>query len=85
MIDRAPYLNTASGKLPGISAKFMYQLTLGKMLQPEAKAVDDQVVSYLRAANVQWHRLDLTDVATMFASPKEIQALRLEIWRSSGL
>jgi len=77
MIERAPYLVTAEGKLPAIQAKFMYQLTLGKMLQPEAKSVEDQIVPYLRAANVQWHRLDLTDVATMFASANEIKALRL--------
>lgn len=78
MFDRAPYLITATGRLLAIQAKFMYQLTLGKMLQPEAKAVDDHVVPYLRAANVQWHRLDLTDVATMFAGTNEIKALRLE-------
>lgn len=79
MINRAPYLDTSDVSQPAIQAKFMYQLTLGKMLQPEAKTAGDRSVSYLRAANVQWHRLDLTDVATMYASDNEINSLRLEV------
>ncbi len=77
MLDLTPYLATPNGRLVAIQAKFMYELTLGKMLQPEAKGPADRAVAYLRAANVQWHRLDLADVATMFANDSEIRALRL--------
>jgi type I restriction enzyme, S subunit len=79
MNDRAPYLDASDVRLPAVQAKFMYQLTLGKMLQPEPKTADDRAVAYLRAANVQWHRLDLTDVATMYASEDDIKSLRVQL------
>jgi len=41
-----------------------YEVALGKMLSPKARAGDAQV-PYIRNANVQWGRLDLSDVATM--------------------
>ena len=78
MTERAPYLLAGDGRPEAIQAKFMYQLTLGKMLQPEMKAASDRPVSYLRAANVQWHHLELTDVATMFASDDEVESLGLQ-------
>lgn len=79
MNDRAPYLDASDVRVPAVQAKFMYRLTLGKMLQPEPKTANDRAVAYLRAANVQWHRLDLTDIATMYASEEEIDSLRLEV------
>lgn len=57
--------------------KRAFRIDLGKMLQPAQQNPDDFEVPYLRAANVQWNRLALDDIATMWASPPEIEALRL--------
>lgn len=55
-----------------------YQVALGKMLQPEPKSETDIEVPYLRAANIQWDHVDVSDVKSMYASKKEIDSLRLE-------
>lgn len=47
-----------------------YEVALGKMLSPKARLGDEQV-PYLRNANVQWGRFDLSDVATMSIPPSE--------------
>jgi type I restriction enzyme S subunit len=47
-----------------------YEVQLGKKLYREFTEGDGQV-PYLRNANVQWNRLDLSDVATMTFSCKE--------------
>ncbi len=54
-----------------------YEIALGKMLSPTARVGDAQV-PYIRNANVQWGRLDLSDVATMSipVSERERFALR---------
>jgi type I restriction enzyme S subunit len=54
-----------------------YEVALGKMLSPKARAGAEQV-PYMRNANVQWGRLDLSDVATMSipASERERYSLK---------
>lgn len=54
-----------------------YEVALGKMLSPKTRTGDAQV-PYMRNANVQWGRLDLSDVATMCipASERERYTLR---------
>ena len=47
---------------PTVSTNF--ELTLGKMLNPEAADGDEQF-PYLRNLNVQWDRLELDDLASM--------------------
>ncbi len=47
-----------------------YEVQLGKMMSPKARACNSQV-PYMRNANVQWGRLDLSDVATMSIAESE--------------
>ena len=54
------------------------EMRLGKMLSPASK-LGHRVVPYLRNANVQWNRFDLTDVAEMDFSDKQEAALSLRI------
>ncbi len=53
--------------------KYLYDILLGKMLQPEPRRADDREVPYLRAANVQWDGVRLDDFQTMYASDEEIK------------
>lgn len=54
-----------------------YKVTLGKMLQPSKKSSKDELCSYLRAANIQSHGIDISDVKEMWFAPQERHALRL--------
>lgn len=47
-----------------------YSVQLGKMMSPAAIKGGSQI-PYMRNANVQWNRLDLSDVATMSFNEKE--------------
>lgn len=49
---------------------------LGRQRSPD-KAHGDNLVPYLRAANVRWTGLDLSDVKTMQFSPEEVETFRL--------
>ncbi|WP_215751628.1 restriction endonuclease subunit S [Gluconobacter sp. P5E10] len=55
-----------------------YTVRLGKMLQTELKSVDDVKCNYLRAANIQWSGVDISDVRSMWLSPWERNQLRLQ-------
>jgi type I restriction enzyme S subunit len=55
-----------------------YQVTLGKMLQPESAGPDDELLPYLRAANIQWAGVDTTDIKQMWLSKRDQTQLRLE-------
>ena len=50
---------------------------LGRMLQPEPRDESDELVGYLRSANVQAGTVDLDDVKEMYAPAGEIRALNL--------
>lgn len=50
---------------------YEYDVQLGKMLQPEPKSDQDELLPYLRAANLAWSGVDLTDVKEMWINPKE--------------
>lgn len=47
------------------------------MLQVEPKSPTDFEVPYLRAANIQWDLVDVTDVKKMYANQVEFDSLRL--------
>jgi len=53
-----------------------YEIQLGKMMSPKAITGKSQR-PYLRNANVQWNRFDLTDVTTMSFSEREAQKFEL--------
>jgi type I restriction enzyme S subunit len=61
-----------------ISLKRGYSVTLGKMLQPEMSNNLDELLPYLRAANIQWNGVDTSDVKYMWLSQKEKVQLALE-------
>lgn len=55
-----------------------FDVCLGKMLKPEATSPDDEYLPYLRAANIQWGGVDVTDIKNMWFSPWERQQLALK-------
>jgi type I restriction enzyme S subunit len=70
------------GKVPAhwtvTALKRGFNVTLGKMLQPESSNTDDELLPYLRAANIQWEGVDTTDIKQMWLSKRDRIQLRLE-------
>ena len=56
-----------------------FEITLGKMLQSESKKDTDFLAPYLRSANVQSGKVDVSDVQEMWFSPSEAIQLALEL------
>ncbi|MDA8151593.1 MAG: restriction endonuclease subunit S [Acidithiobacillus sp.] len=79
MSNQGPYLNPQLIEIGWTiaEAKFLYEITLGKMLQPEPRDPSDRLVPYLRAANVQWDQVSLDDMASMYASYREVMGCRV--------
>lgn len=61
-----------------VPLKRRFNVVLGKMLQPECRNPEDTEQPYLRAANIQWGRADLSDVKKMWMSPSEMASLALQ-------
>lgn len=57
--------------------KNIYSITLGKMLQNSPNSPDDIEVPYLKAQHVQWDGVQLDNLPLMWASPHEVDALRV--------
>lgn len=70
------------GEVPGhwdvTALKRGFNVTLGKMLQPDSTGPDDELLPYLRAANIQWDGVDATDIKQMWLSKRDRAQLRLE-------
>jgi type I restriction enzyme, S subunit len=70
------------GEVPGhwevTALKRGFNVTLGKMLQPESNSPDDELLPYLRAANIQWDGIESTDIKQMWLSKRDRSQLRLE-------
>lgn len=62
-----------------VPVKRAFSVTLGKMLQNERRSGDDFEAQYLRAANVQWGRVDVSDVKRMWFSDREARSLALMV------
>lgn len=58
--------------------KYGYSVTLGKMLQTEPKTEKDELKPYIRAANIQNHGVDVSDIKQMWFSEEERKNLLLE-------
>jgi len=56
-----------------------FEIVLGKMLQPEQGNETETEEPYLRSANVQWEGVDLSDIKTMWFSPREKKELLLRV------
>lgn len=54
-----------------------FDIVLGKMLQSEQQDPDETEEPYLRSANVQWDGVDISEIKTMWFSPKERRELLL--------
>jgi type I restriction enzyme S subunit len=57
--------------------KYGYDITLGKMLQKEAKTSEDRLKPYLKAVNIQPDGVSINDVGTMWFSPRDLNSLVL--------
>ena len=53
------------------------EVRLGRQRSPKHQAGDYQT-KYIRAANIRWHGLDLSDVLEMNFRPEELKIYRLE-------
>ncbi len=58
--------------------KRFYSVRLGKMLQPNPSNPQDELVHYVRAANITWAGPDISDIKMMWASSSEIDNNQLE-------
>ena len=55
-----------------------FEVTLGKMLQPDSSSPEDELQPYLRAANIQWSGIDATEIKQMWLSKRDRTNLRLK-------
>lgn len=55
-----------------------FSVTLGKMLQPDSSGPEDELLPYLRAANIQWDGVNSNDIKLMWFSKRDCTQLRLE-------
>lgn len=60
-----------TGNYPQSVAKRHLNIRLGKMLQPAARNDGDELLPYLRAANVTWGAVDHSDTKEMWFSPED--------------
>jgi type I restriction enzyme, S subunit len=60
-----------------VQVKAGYNINLGKMLHNETTSPEDIEVPYLKSQHVQWDKVILQDLPTMWASPWEIKMLRV--------
>ena len=69
------------GELPGewttTLLKRGYDVVLGKMLQPDAGGIGDGFLPYVRAGNIRWDGVDVSNVNEMWVSRAERRQLRL--------
>jgi len=57
--------------------KYGYEITLGKMLQKEARTFGEEFKPYLKAINIQSNGVSLDKIENMWFSQSEIKSLRL--------
>jgi type I restriction enzyme, S subunit len=69
------------GEIPAhwnaLQLKHKFAVQLGKMLQSEPSSEADTLKKYLRAANLQWEGVDLSDIKEMWVSPADKEKFRL--------
>ena len=59
--------------------KRYYRVQLGKMLQSRPRTPDDCQVRYLKAKNVQWFDIRMTDADKMYASINELDRYGVDV------
>ena len=60
------------------STKYIFDIQLGKMLQPKQQLLNDRLIKYLKAQHVQWHSVITENLPEMWASPDEIHQYSVE-------
>ena len=58
--------------------KYGYETCLGKMLQPQPVSSLDTLEPYLRAANISWEGVDISDIKKMWFSPNEKETYKFK-------
>lgn len=58
--------------------KYISEIILGKMLQNEASSEKDEYKPYLKAQNIRWENVDVSEVEEMWFKEPEIVRYRLE-------
>jgi type I restriction enzyme, S subunit len=58
--------------------KFHYEITTGKVLQSNKNNDNEILINFITAGNVFWNTLDLNDLTKMWATPEQINKLRLK-------
>jgi type I restriction enzyme S subunit len=64
---------------PATQVKYVFDISLGKMLQPTPRNSEDVETPYLKSINVQWNGINTEDLSTMWANATEIKGLELKI------
>ncbi|MEI6778194.1 MAG: restriction endonuclease subunit S [Chloroflexales bacterium] len=73
-----PWQPVANDEWKLVQVKRYYDVILGKMLQNTAQSYEDEEIPYLKAQHVQWNEVRMDDLPTMWASPSEIEMLRVQ-------
>jgi type I restriction enzyme, S subunit len=74
---RSPWLPRVPSAWRSGSTKYFFSVELGKMLQNAATSVHDIEVPYLKSQHVQWAHVSLDTLPTMWASPKDVDVLKV--------
>ncbi len=61
------------------SLKLIYDVQLGKMLQPRLESQDDVEVPYIKALHVTWQGVNTEELPTMWASKDELQKYAVQV------
>jgi type I restriction enzyme, S subunit len=64
---------------PVVQVKYMFDTSLGKMLQPRPSSDADIEAPYIKSMHVQWHGVSFEDLPTMWASPTDVTQLSLHV------
>ena len=74
---RRPWLPTDGARWHRAPTKHFYRIDLGKMLQGKPSSRNDIAVPYLKAQHIQWGQVSFDALPSMWAHPREIDALHL--------
>ena len=75
--SRINWLGAVPGNWSVGKISYYYEVQLGKMLQPEPRNTTDILKAYLRAANLAWSGVDLSDIKEMWFNQREMTKYRL--------
>ena len=77
--EYTPWLPCDNPEWTRLQVKRRFTVELGKMLQNVPNDSSDQEVPYLKSIHVQWEKVILDDLPTMWASENDIAALNIQV------